>query len=144
MKRHHGRRRHHHHRHPEVWLTVGDVSVLLNSTETTHMASTFAMNQIVNLSIQALDASGNVLTGVVFDSPPAWTDDAPATATLVASADGTTAVLTPVAPGTLNVGLTAIVGGVSFTAALAETLTAAAPTVASVQIVATNAPLPTA
>lgn len=110
------------------------------------MGSLINLAQIDNLLIQVSDQNNNILPGVVFDAPPAWTNDTPATATLVASADGTTAVVTPVAVGVTNVGLNCLLGGKSFAAALQVTVAAATTPGApfSVSIIAVPAPLPTA
>ena len=81
------------------------------------MATTIHINQIDTQSIVAVDATGAIVTPVAFDSPPVWTNSNPAAATNVVSADGLTNVLTPVAAGqTTTVAVTAIIGGVTFTA----------------------------
>ena len=98
------------------------------------MAFTLHITQLLNLSILAADAAGNPVTPVTWDSDPVWTNDTPATATLEASTDGTTAVLTPVlVGGTTNVGVTGIFNGASFSATFPVTVVAGA--LASISIV---------
>lgn len=98
--------------------------------------------QVLNLSIAGADASGNPVTPT-FDSPPTWTlvDPSSSGATLVPSADGLTAVLTPGAVGSsLTVNLTAVNGGSTFTASLDVTVSSSG--LASISIVAVAVPKP--
>lgn len=103
------------------------------------MADSLHIDQIGNLSIVADDSKLNVVSPVTFDSPPVWTNSNPAAATLVASTDGTTAVLTPVAAGLVTtVGVSASVAGVSFSAS--DDVSIVSGAVASISIVLTPAP----
>lgn len=101
------------------------------------MATNIHIDQIDTISIQAVDASGNVVP-VTYDSPPVWTNSNPAAATNVVSADGTTNVVTPVASAigqTTTIGVTAIISGTTFTASNDYTIIAG--TVASIRLVDT-------
>jgi hypothetical protein len=139
--RHH--RHHHHHRH-KVWLVVNNFAFELKPNQENEMAQSLLDTQIDNLSIQVNDASGNIISPPpAFNTAPSWTltDPAGTGATLSASADGTSAVLTPAGKlGTVTVGLTATIGGQSFTASLDVAITSGAP--ASISIVAAPAPKP--
>lgn len=108
------------------------------------MASTISTVQVDNLSIIALDASGNQVSPVTFDSAPTWSLPDSSIATIAASGDGTTATVTPVAVGTTTVTLSCAVGGAVFTATLDVTVTdsGTGTIVASVQIAAVPAPKP--
>lgn len=107
------------------------------------MATSLHIDQIDTLSIVALDAADDPVAPITFDSPPVWTNSNPAAATNLPSADGTTNVLTPIAVGqTTTVGVTAIIGGVTFTASADYTVVAGA--VASIQIADSFSPKPAA
>lgn len=110
------------------------------------MAQLLRIDEIDNLTIAVLDASGNPVTPpVTFDSPPVWAlvDTASSGASLVPDASGLSAVLTPGAVGsTVTLNLTGVIGGVTFTASLDVTIVAGVSTVASISIVATPAPKP--
>ena len=102
------------------------------------MTDTVTVGHLINFSYAITDQSGNdMLTQPPLDSPAVWTD-APATPpvdTFVASADGTTALLTATAAGSDTVGLTVIVGGATFTASDLVTITAAPQVASGVRIV---------
>jgi hypothetical protein len=87
-------------------------------------------------TIVYLDAAGNpMLTPVTPDSPPVWTGGAtPAVDTMAVSADGSTDVVTAVGPGADTIGVTVLVGGVSFVASLNLTVNAAPQVLTSVAI----------
>jgi hypothetical protein len=126
-----------------VWLVVNSIAMFLHPNKENFMAQNLHIDQIDNLSIAATDAAGNPQTPT-FDSPPSWTLNDPASsgATLVASADGLTAVLTPPAtPGaSVTVNLTGVIGGQNYSATLSVTFVAGA--IASISIVAVAAPRP--
>ena len=107
------------------------------------MAQTLTDNQIDNLSIVATDGAGNPVAPT-FDSPPSWTlSDPSGSNSLVASADGLTAVLTPGQVGsTPTVNLSGIIGGVTLTASLAISIVSSA--VVALSIVGTPAAKPVA
>ena len=112
------------------------------------MVQQLRIDEIDNLTIAVLDASGNpVSPPVTFDAAPVWTlvdTGTSSGASLVPAADGLTAVLTPGAVGaTVTVNLALSVGGTPFTATLDVTTVAGVSTVASIAIVATPAPKPT-
>ena len=89
-------------------------------------------------TIQQLDANGNpMLTPVAFDSPPVWSDTPsdPGVDTCAAAADGSSAVLSALAAGSDAVSVTAIAAGVSFSASVLVTVTAAPQVLSSIAIV---------
>ena len=103
------------------------------------------VDNIMNYAITAADAAGDPISPITFDAPPVWTSSNPAAGAIVASADGTTAVLTPAAaPGSVGqvttVTMTCSIAGTSFSATDSVTIVAGA--VASVSIVGTPAPIP--
>jgi hypothetical protein len=102
------------------------------------MAVTLAVGHTLNMALVFLDQNGNpMLTPVVPDAAPSWTDTTSATETLTVSGSGLTAVGTPVAPGTDTVSVALAVGGVSFTATLDVTVTSAPQVLTSVSIAPT-------
>ena len=102
------------------------------------MSTIVTVGHKLALAIAYLDANGNpMLATPTPDSPPAWSNTTPATETLVAAADGLSAVATSVAPGTDAVSLMVVVGGVSFSASLAVEVDAAPQVLTSVAIVPT-------
>ena len=129
----------HHYRHKwHLVLTVQGVSVFLTPMEKVHMAVTLAIGHTLGLALTFLDQNGNpMLTTPVPDATPVWSDTTPATETLVADASGLTATGTPVAVGQDTINVSLAVGGVTFTAALDVTVTAAAQVLTSVAIAPT-------
>ena len=79
-----------------------------------------------------------MLTTPTPDSPPTWTNTTPASETLAVAADGETATATAVAAGTDAVNTNVIVGGNTFTATIAVTVSAQPQVLTSVQIVVTG------
>ena len=90
------------------------------------------------LVIQEVDTNGNpMLTAVPFDSPPVWTQTTPATDTMAVSADGSTDVVTAVAPGTDAITATAVIGGVTYTATVQLTVTPVPQVLGGIKILET-------
>lgn len=87
------------------------------------------------MTILYLDAAGNpMLSAVVPDSPPAWTNTPSPADTLTVSADGSTAVLAALAAGADTVNMSVIVAGKTFTATEQITISAAPQVLTSVEI----------
>lgn len=143
---------HHHHRHHRhkpsrhhlrvllVVIIEGKESIfaVLNPGRKVNLMTTLTVGHKLALAIAFLDANGNpMLTAPTVDSPPVWGNTTPATETLVASADGLSAVATSVAPGTDAISLTVLVGGVSYAASLSVEVDAAPQVLTSVAIDAT-------
>jgi len=84
------------------------------------MTATTSIDHTVLVSLAIADAKGNPTAA---PAVPVWTLDNPTVATVVAAADGMTAVVTPTTVGVVN--LTVTVG--SLTASVAITFTAGAP-----------------
>lgn len=100
------------------------------------MSVTLSVGHLLNMSIAYLDQHGNpMLVTPTPDSPPVWANTTQATETIVAAADGNSAVGTPVAPGTDTVSLNVSVGGAAFPATLDVTVTPEAQVLTSVSIV---------
>lgn len=101
------------------------------------MASAVTVNvgHAVNMSIVYLDQNGNpMLAAPTPDAAPTWANSTPATGTLVAAADGMSAVETAVAAGADVVTLSVTVGGKAFSATLPITVAAAPQVLTSVDI----------
>ena len=80
------------------------------------MAQTLHVDQIDTVTIQFVDAQGNVVQATP-DSPPVWSNSVPTVVGAAPSADGLSDVLTGLVVGqTSTVGVTVVVGGVSFSA----------------------------
>lgn len=96
---------------------------------------TVSIGHVVNCALIYLDQSGNpMLTTPTPDFAPVWSNTTPATATLVASGDGLTAVETAVAAGSDTVNVSATVGGAIFTASVGVTVSGSAQTLTSITI----------
>ncbi len=94
----------------------------------------------VSMTLVFLDQNGNpMLTPVVPDAVPTWSDSTPATGTLSAGADGLSASELAVAAGTDVVNVSLAVGGVAFAASLGITVAEAPQVLTSVSITATTA-----
>ncbi len=129
---------HHHHHRWSLVLFVQDVYIYLSPKENLHMAVTLSVGHTLNMALAFLDQSGNpMLTPPTPDSPPGWTDTTSSTETIVPAASGLSCVGTPVAPGTDTVSVAVVVGGVSFSATLDVTVTAAPQVLTSVAITPT-------
>ena len=71
--------------------------------------------QSVTDTVSAVDANNLVVPNVTYDAPPVWTISDSTVATVVAAADGLSAVVTGVAAGTALVTVAASVGGNALT-----------------------------
>lgn len=99
------------------------------------------IDQFDNLSLAAVDAKGNVVSPIPFDSAPVWTNSDDTAATLAAATDGLSASLTPVkAGGVTTVTVSASIAGTPFSATLDVSVVAGA--VAGLSIVETFSPTP--
>lgn len=103
------------------------------------MSTSVTVGHKVDYSFIYVDTNGNpMLTPVTPDAPPVWTD-APSAAgvdTFTVAADGNTAVLQALAPGSDTVSVKVAVGGVTFSANDLVTISAAPQVLGGVQIVA--------
>jgi hypothetical protein len=137
MHWHWHRRRPHHHVRPV--LLIRGLAIELEPSEKLIMASTITVGgKGETLSIEYIDANGTVISpSPAPDSPPVWTNSDNTVATDAVSADGNTNVVTGFKAGTDAVGLSLVIGGVTFIATEEITVTDA---VASVRIVATPNP----
>lgn len=142
--KHHRSHRHprsRHHARVVLVVLVDGVEVLfavIAPGRKERLMTTVTVGHSIALAIAFLDANGNpMLTTPTPDSPPVWSNTTPATETLVAAADGLSAVATSVAPGTDAISLTVPVGGASFAASLSVEVDAAPQVLTSVQIVPT-------
>lgn len=75
------------------------------------------LDQTDALSLSGRDSKGNRVVPV-FDAPPVWTNSNDAAATIAPSADGAECVVSPAALGATTVGVTAIIGGHTYTSSL--------------------------
>jgi hypothetical protein len=149
------RRHKHHHHHSHQRLTylylllvidgvkVGTFSVGEGPPEpyeerNIYMDAQVSLGHVINCELSFLDQNGNpMLTQPKPDTPPAWTQLTPAVETLVASADGLQAVLTPLTVGVDTVTANLIVAGVKFQATLNVAVTPVAQVLTSVEIKST-------
>jgi hypothetical protein len=133
---HHRRRHHwwqrHHGRHD--FVVVQERTLTPNGADTMNPV-TVAIGHVVNLAIIYLDQQGNpMLVTPTPDSPPVWTDSPVPAGCCTFVSTGSTAVDTAVAAGADTVGVTVIVGGVTFTASLGVVVSAAAQVLTSIEI----------
>jgi hypothetical protein len=97
---------------------------------------TLSVGHTDTITIQQLDQNGNpMLAPVTPDTPPVWTNTALTVETIAPAASGLSAVATPIAPGADVISVTLTVGGVTFTASLDETVTAAPQALTSIVLV---------
>lgn len=102
------------------------------------MDTQVSIGHVINCQLDFLDQNGNsMLTPVKPDIGPSWSNIVPTVETLVASADGLQAVLTPVAVGVDTVTVDVLVAGVKFQATLNVAVTPAPQVLTSVSIVPT-------
>jgi hypothetical protein len=121
-----------------VFLKINDTGILLHPNEENFMTTVLTIGHKLGLALQVLDQNGNpMLTPVVFDAVPAWSNTTPATETLSVAADGQSATGTPVAPGTDLVSVSFTIGGVGFSATLAVEIDAAPQVPTSAVIIPT-------
>lgn len=129
-----------HRHHPRVVLFVDNVGIILvplarDEHERTHLMVTVTVGHKINCSIGFLDTDGNpMLTPPALDAPPTWTNTTPASETLVAAADGLTAVATALAAGSDEIDLVVTVGGATFKANVAVIVQAAPQVLGSITI----------
>lgn len=127
-----------------IWLYIGEpgnaFAVRLNSFERTEIMSQLHADQIVTLSLQAVDANGN-LVEFMPDVEPVWDNSDAGAAEMEVSEDGLTAVLTPHLVGSsTTVSVTLSIDGVTFSASIVEDVVSGA--VAGIRIVETFSPAP--
>ena len=92
----------------------------------------------LDLSITFLDQDGNpMLSPQTPDAAPSWTQTTPATEQLNVDAGGLTAHTKSLAVGQDSIGLSVVVGGNTFSAALAVNVNAVPQVLTSIQIAAT-------
>lgn len=122
------------------WLRIGSLAILLEKDKEPFIMSQLHIDQTVSISIVATDVAGNTVAFTP-DAPPIWTNSNPAAATDAVSADGLSDVLTPVAVGlTTSVGVSVVIGGVTFTATIDEAVVEGA--IAGIKLVETFSPKP--
>lgn len=132
---HHRRHRRHGGRIPI--LVVGHTAYALEFNRRLKLSATNNVGgKPLSLAIAFRDQHGNSMpTAPTPDSPPTWTNTTPADETLTVSTDGLSCQATAVAAGTDEIDLTVIVGGKTFSASLAVTVTPEVPVLTSVEIV---------
>jgi hypothetical protein len=131
------------HRHPVRVVLNVEVSgleqfrVVLEPGRNVRIMTTVTVGHKLALSVSYLDTNGNpMLTAPPVDSPPAWSNSNAAAETIVAAADGQSAVATTVAAGNDVISLSVVSGGKTFAATLAVEVDAAPQVLGSVAIVA--------
>jgi hypothetical protein len=136
--RHTHRRYRNHHRHiPVVIFAVNGVAIRLHPYIRIRLMITVNVGHEVLCTIEQLDQNGNpMLTAVVADSPPSWSDTpaTPPVDTFTPAADGSSATLVATAVGTDTVNVSASFGGKTYTASLAVTIAAAPQVLTSIAI----------
>jgi len=117
-----------------MWLVTKNFAVQLKPNEVVQMAQTLHVDQIDTITLQAVDALGNVVAFTP-DSPPVWTDSAPTVVAQAPSADGLSDVLTPanMVGQSSTIGATVLIGGVSF--GVQDTVTVVAGAIAQIKMV---------
>jgi hypothetical protein len=145
----HWRHRHHHHHHRHQVLTyvylrlsygTGKYLFLVGtlSKDWIIMDAQVSIGHVINAELSFLDQNGNpMLVTPKPDAVPTWANLAPAVETLVASADGLQAVITPLTVGVDTVSVSLTVGGVMFNATLNVAVAAAPQVLTSVEIKST-------
>lgn len=95
-------------------LPAVKIKLLVGGKERTGML-TLRDDKQISYALEADDIKGNA--GAVLDSPPVWSVSDAALATVVAAADGMSAVVSPVGPlGSFQVNVAAVAGGVALNA----------------------------
>lgn len=101
------------------------------------------IDQNDTLSISATDKDGNVVSPLVFDEQPTWSNTDDSAATLTVAPNGQTALLNPTkVDGVTTVSVQAKIGGVVFNASADYTIISG--NVAAIDIVDTFSPKPEA
>ncbi len=105
------------------------------------MQQTLHVDQIDTVTLQAVDAKGNIVP-LTPDAAPVWTDSVPAAVSQTPSTDGLSDVLTAAGtPGQVStIGVTVLVGGVSFSAQ--DDVMVVAGAIAGIKLVHTFSPKP--
>ena len=118
-------------------VNVLEIAKLTPGAKTIMNPITLSIGHSAALNIVYLDQNGNpMLVTPTPDSPPAWTNSAPAVDTPAVGPGGLTATDTAVAAGTDTVNLSVVVGGKSFAASLGVTVSPAPQVLTSVAIAA--------
>ena len=127
--RHH--HRHHHHR-VLVLLLVNGYPILLIPNHEVNMTTVVTVGHKIDLAIIYLDQNGNPMLTPPAPDSVTWSNTNPAAETLASA--GSTATATAIAPGADEIDLAVVVGGVTFSAALAVEVDPAPQVLTSVQI----------
>lgn len=124
-----------------IWLRINDTAIMLRPNQRTYVMSQLHTDQIVTLSLQAVDSQGNIVDATFENTQ--WSNSNEAAAASKVSDDGLTDTLTP-GSGAIGqattVSVSTQIGGVTFTASITETIVAGA--VAGVQLIETFSPKP--
>jgi hypothetical protein len=140
------------HHHVRVFLVVSTTGhrhrykhtriYQLHPNRRTNVMTSITVGHTDTLTIAYLDAAGNpMLVTPTPDSPPTWTNtpSTPPVDTFTVAADGNSATVAATAAGSDVVNLSVVVGGKTFTASDAITISAAPQVLTSVAIVDTVA-----
>ena len=121
-------------------LVTKNLVLTLKPHGTVHMAQNLPIDKTDTITIQAVDAQGNVVPFTP-DAPPVWTDSAPSAVKAAPSADGLSNALTGLTVGqSSNIGVTMKVAGVTYSAT--DTVTVVAGAIAGIRLVHTFSPKP--
>jgi hypothetical protein len=134
--RHHRRRRHH--RKIRVFLVINGYYFELNAHRRTLLMEQLTVGHTDTMTIAYFDTNGQpMLSAVAPDSPPTWvnTPSTPAVDTFTVAADGSSAVLAAIGPGTDSITVSVTVAGKSYTATQSVTISAAPQVLGSVEII---------
>jgi hypothetical protein len=102
------------------------IELIANEEIKMSTAPPIAFGQIITFALEFDDQFGNVLTAVPKpDTLPSWTQGSTATGRLDLGADHLSAVYTPLANGTDSIGVSLLVGGISYAASCDVTVGAA-------------------
>ena len=138
---HHRRYRWHNHR-IRVILVRNEFAIELIPNGVIHMAEIQNVGQSISFSIEYRDQNGKKMdTAPTPDAAPVWANSNASVETLVAAADGSSAVATGIAAGSDTVRVQLMVAGTPYEATDDVTVNAVVPTLTSIGIVA-SAPTP--
>jgi hypothetical protein len=115
----------------------GDVGIVLHPRQENLVMLNLTVGHTATGVVAFLDQNGNpMLTPLVPDSPPTWTNNpVPAGAdTLTPATNGLGATLVANAAGTDTINFSVVVGGVTFSASTAVSISAAPQVLTSVQL----------